>query len=54
MTVRTGIIPILAFAPCSQAPALATDKPVVNIKMIVIPVEPGATQPPLGSRTVCG
>jgi hypothetical protein len=48
-----GVIPILAFAFCCPALALTTDKPVVNNKMIVIPVEPGAIQQPLGSRTPC-
>jgi hypothetical protein len=44
-----GIMPIVAFAFCFPALALATDKPVVNNKMIVIPVEPGAMQQSLGS-----
>ena len=48
MTMRTGIMPTLALAPFSQAPALATDKPMANIKMIVILVESGAMQPQLG------
>jgi hypothetical protein len=47
--MRTGIAPILAFALCSPALALAADKPVVNNKMIAIPIEPGATQQSLGS-----
>ena len=64
LTMRTGIISILAFALCSPALALATDKPVVNNKMIVIPVQPGATSRRLaaaasssgrmGRRSTCG
>jgi hypothetical protein len=50
--VKSGILPILVFAPCLQALTLAADKPVVSNKMIVVPVEPGATQQSLGSGSV--
>jgi hypothetical protein len=37
-------MPILAFALCAPSLALASDRPVVRDKMIVVPVQPGATQ----------